>query len=180
MKLKLWVAALLISAAVSAQESGGKGVIDFRYEKGVYKLMMEKYELSCGYGYQFNRFFYLGAGVGLAFPAGGNHLFVPLFADGRVYLLKGNISPFLSVRGGYEFCSEIGKNTPVPKGYQSGAFVEPSVGVRIKSFTLGVGCFFKKEGINKTYKSYGFGSFDRWDYKDAKYRAVTVRVGYEF
>lgn len=107
MKIKMLMFALLFPIVTLAQESRGKGVVDFRYENGFYKLKLNKLGLSYGYGYQFGRFFYLGARVGIVSPLDGERIFIPLFADGRVYLMKGSISPFLSVRGGYDFLKNL-------------------------------------------------------------------------
>ena len=81
-----------------------------------------------GAGYNFNPHWYAGLGVSLYGTTGGeNHLNAPLFAEGRYYLFKRNISPFASFRLGAvipKHCNITGVSPLVGAsiGYQIGHF----------------------------------------------------------
>lgn len=81
-----------------------------------------------GAGYNFNPHWYAGLGVSLYGTTGGeNQLNAPLFAEGRYYLFKRNISPFASFRLGAvipKYCNRTGVRPFVGAsiGYQIGHF----------------------------------------------------------
>ena len=72
--------------------------------------------LSTSHGYQFNPYYYLGAGVGYnyhAFTLGNS---IPLFANFRTNLLNTRISPFVDFKIGYSL------------GEDKGFYMHPAIG----------------------------------------------------
>lgn len=70
--------------------------------------------LSTCHGYQFNPYFFLGAGVGFGSDT------LPLFVDARADILDNDVSPFLDARIGCSFIDGVG------------AYVNTSVGVSFR------------------------------------------------
>ena len=102
-----------------------------------------------GAGYNFNPHWYAGLGVSLYGTTGGeNHLNAPLFAEGRYYLFKRNISPFASFRLG----AVIPKHTNLAG---VSPFVGASIGYQIGHFEV---------AFDYTYTEFDFeansGNFD--------------------
>jgi len=82
-------------------------------------------------GYRFNDYFAMGLGVGMTYQP---FTIVPVFADFRVTLLKGDLSPVVAFKGGYAFAnnskniwnygSDNTKNT-------GGAMINPEIGFKV-------------------------------------------------
>ena len=81
------------------------------------------FALSTSHGYQFNPYFYLGAGFGYTFFV-KDLLFGPFFADFRVDLLNNRITPFIDWRVGVPLCSD--------EYLLCGLYTHPSVGVSVR------------------------------------------------
>jgi hypothetical protein len=70
-------------------------------------------------GYQFDRNFSIGVGVGIIRDTG---FLMPMFLEEKVCFLKGKVTPFLSVAGGYNFALQ--------KNYKGGLLIAPSLGIK--------------------------------------------------
>lgn len=70
------------------------------------------------HGFQFNNFFFLGGGAGIAECTESN-VMIPIFADMRINILNRRISPVVDIKGGYAV------------GNHDGGYVALSAGVRI-------------------------------------------------
>ena len=75
------------------------------------------FSFSTSHGYQFNPYFFLGAGIGVDCHFGWETVFMPIFANARAYFIDGKISPFLDAKIGY---------SPLDG---TGFYFSPSVGV---------------------------------------------------
>lgn len=63
----------------------------------------DKFSFATSHGFQFNNFFYLGAGIGLDYYTRPElkKVSIPLFVDARVNFLNKRFSPFFDCRFGY-------------------------------------------------------------------------------
>ena len=132
------------------------------------------------HGYQFNKYLFVGAGLGLNYFLNDRYVYyykenmgtigVPVFADARGTLpLKDNVALFFDFRLGYSFVD-----------YVTGVYMSPSVGVRVGrkygvTFSLGYeyqGCdthvYFDPDALWKYYSSSGNAG------------AITFRLGFDW
>lgn len=107
---------------------GYKGFIDFGYtlNVGLDGIANEysgydsnKIDWSTSHGYQFNPYLFVGAGISLDCYTAKTWCTIPIFANVRVTPLAGNITPYIDVKGGYNFV-----------GYMKGLYFAPSIGCR--------------------------------------------------
>ena len=107
---------------------GYKGFIDFGYSQNVGMdgvaneisgYDSNKIFWSTSHGYQFNPYLFVGAGFSLDCYTTKTWFTMPFFANVRVTPLNGNITPFIDVKGGYNFI-----------GYMKGLYLAPSIGCR--------------------------------------------------
>jgi len=122
------------------------------------------------HGHRFNEHFSLGAGVGVTAMS---YLIFPVFADFRVTFLKGDLSPVVSVKGGYAFANS--KKETFQEYYgdfknTGGAMFNPEIGFKIPmtdraNFMLTVGYWYqhvRSEIRNKPDNfDYGIGTHNR-------------------
>jgi hypothetical protein len=88
---------------------------------------MNLFSLTSINGYQINRHGFIGLGMGT--EIGKHYLLVPLFIDGRYYILKKRVTPLLDFGAGYALTWII---TPSYKDFTNGfAFAYSLAGVRI-------------------------------------------------
>ena len=90
---------------------GYRGMVDLGYNLNIDDTHMKISTLTTTHGYQFNKYLFLGIGIGLSQMTykmedktvifNDNYSF-SVFADARVYLLKHNISPVIGGRVGYD------------------------------------------------------------------------------
>jgi len=129
-------------------------------------------------GYQFNRYFSLGMGVG--FEKWKYTSFIPLYADLRVNILPGQFSPFLSVNFGY---SSKWYESPIPDnqhqvidGATEGIYFSGGLGLKVMFSESAAGI------ISFEYKLQE--SSIKWSDKVNLYPALTTnqedRVIYQF
>ncbi|MBQ9076981.1 MAG: hypothetical protein IJY31_03965 [Muribaculaceae bacterium] len=104
---------------INKLSAGYKGFVDFGYIFDLSDYDAGKIEFMTSHGYQFNPYFYLGAGVGLHYYTSVKELCVPLFANVRANLMKGMVSPFIDGKVGYSL------------GEIDGFYFSPSIGCRI-------------------------------------------------
>ena len=114
-------------------------------------------------GYQFNPFFYAGAGLGIDYHFGYSTICLPLFANGRVNFIDNPVSPFFDLKIGYS----------VYEG--EGLFFAPSIGTRFAidqrcAFTFSVGYNLQK--VNKVNSYYSPRS--------RTLNGVSMKIGIEF
>jgi hypothetical protein len=101
-------------------------------------------------GYQFNKYFSVGLGIG--FEKIENKSFIPLFLDARMSFLQGKIHPTLN--------GIIGYLSPIYNLGEHFLFINPSAGIRVElsdkiSYLLNIG--FKWYRQETTYSGYGYG-----------------------
>lgn len=138
----------------------------FRLEKyGEWELFgTHRYEKSSNLfsnitaGYQFNNFFFLGAGTGVAYLTNTNKIGMPFFGNARVNILNRRYSPFLEVK--------MGKVV----GFDNDLYTSGSIGVRMmlknkKAINFGV----EASAIFEIFGSDGNDSL-----------GVGIKLGYEF
>ena len=121
-----------LSLAAMAQDRnikrGYKGFIDFGYtfNVGLDGIAHEysgydsnKIDWTTSHGYQFNPYLFVGAGFSFDCYTAKTWVTVPFFANVRVTPLKGNITPYVDVKGGYNCI-----------GYMKGGYFASSIGCR--------------------------------------------------
>ena len=121
------------------------------------------FEVLGSAGYQFNRYFFLGGGVGCTYYTDGKKSWqVPVFMESKVTFLDRNNTPFVDFKLG---CS-IGK--------PSGVYVAPTVGFRFglrHDTAINIGVAY----VGQTVDSYIYGPLPT---KFA--HGLSFKVGYEF
>lgn len=105
------------------------------------------FNATTSHGYQASPYFFIGAGVGFTYMCGTAYL--PVFADVRIHLLKGNISPFFGAKVGYSIIED-------------GAYMSPSFGARfgiLESFALNLtfNYLFQTDGPRFDWLNHGVG-----------------------
>ena len=83
---------------------GWRGVVELGYIMGDFSAP----EFSFSIGYQFNPYFFLGAGIGVDYHFDWETVFMPIFANARAYFIDGKISPFMDVKIGYSPVDDSG------------------------------------------------------------------------
>lgn len=78
------------------------------------------FSFSTSHGYQFNPYFFLGAGMGVEYFFDYETVVVPIFANSRCYFMDRKTSPYVDVKIGYS-----------PVGDIQGVYFNPSIGVSI-------------------------------------------------
>ncbi|MEZ4910902.1 MAG: hypothetical protein R2774_08570 [Saprospiraceae bacterium] len=91
-------------------------------------------------GYIFNRLMSVGGGTGIDnYYKENGFNFIPIFVEWYGYLLKSNTTPYLSVRGGYNFAiesTETGFLNPTDN-----FFINPTFGIRLGSGAIQTNIF---------------------------------------
>ena len=178
-KLTFVLAAIMaITLNCNAQSSSGcyRGFIDAGYSIGVGDYEFGRFEVNTSHGYQFNPYFFLGAGAGLHFMSSyeTKDMDIPVFANIRCNFSKKKVSPFVDVKGG----TYVTNN--------GGLYVNASAGCRFainekQAVSLAVG--YASEKLE-------FESFDRFtsntsmNYTRSPRKldteAITLKLGFEF
>ena len=109
-------------------------------------------------GYQFNNFFFLGAGTGVAYLTNTNKIGMPFFGNARVNVLNGRYSPFLEVK--------MGKVV----GFDNDLYTSGSIGVRMM--------LKNKKAINFGVEASAIFEIFSSDSNDSL--GVGLKLGYEF
>lgn len=190
-KMILMVAAFVVcicsTSAQNVSRNCYRGFVDAGYSVGIGDYDFGRFEINTTHGYQFNPYFFLGAGTGFHFMSSyktGNMdipldirestVDIPLFANVRCNFTKKKVAPFVDLKGG----TYVTNN--------GGLYVNVSAGCR---FAIN-----KRQAINVSIgyatEKLEFETFDEFidsssmDYlrKPSKYdaEAVTLRVGFEF
>jgi hypothetical protein len=175
---------------------GYKGFIDFGYSFNVAMdgfadeisgYDSDKLFWSTSHGYQFNPYLFLGGGVGfhlmqkyetpymdIPLDSRDYMIDIPVYAETRITFINGNISPFISGRGGYYFT------------HNGGLYLNASVGCRFALSTnhaINVFVGYSSENLEfDTFKR--FTSSSSMNYNTEKRKLSTegfsIKVGYEF
>lgn len=126
---------------------GYRGMVDVGYVMEVGGFDDSRVELTTSHGYQFNSFFFLGAGLGFSYWIDSEIVSIPIFADFRFDIPTGSIgNPYFDLKFGYSPWDIQGKY-----GYMKGSYGNISFGTR---FVLG-----RKIAIN-TSLGYQFQGVD--------------------
>ncbi|MDD6209220.1 MAG: hypothetical protein PUB21_01275 [Bacteroidales bacterium] len=120
------------------------------------------------HGYQFNPYFFIGAGVGISNIFVEKILFVPVFADFRVNFTKKPISPFFDFKVGYSVSKE------------KRIYVSPCLGISFafnesSALNLGVGYNMLTSNNKEYYSSYNY-----YLYESKGTHSVHFNIGFEF
>lgn len=123
------------------------------------------FSFSTSHGYQFNPYFFLGAGMGVEYFFDYETVVVPIFANARGYFMDRKTSPFIDVKIGYS-----------PVGDIQGIYFSPSIGV-----SIGVS---KKCAVSISI-GYNMQQVELWDYGSPVYleeliHGLSFKAGFEF
>ena len=164
-----------------------RGHVDAGYSFGIGDYNFGRFEVNTSHGYQFNPYFFLGAGTGVHFMSsyktGGMEIAlderdskvdIPVFANIRCNILDKKFSPFVDVKGG-TFVTNNG-----------GLYLSAAIGCRYtinESYALNLSLGYTRESLE-------FETFD--DFKNntdmdytTKARKLTteclsLKIGFEF
>ena len=148
-------------------KTGYKGFIDFGGVIGIGNRGDGAIAVSTTHGYQFNPYFFFGAGIGIEYHMNWETFFIPVFADIKTYFLNKNISPFLGLKAGYSVYD--GK----------GCYINPHIGATLSSsprfgMNLTIGYNMQKAKINDRPKNIK-------NYKDnMAINGISIKLGFEF
>ena len=148
-------------------KTGYKGFIDFGGVIGIGNRGDGAIAVSTTHGYQFNPYFFFGAGIGIEYHMNWETFFIPVFADIKTYFLNKNISPFLGLKAGYSVYD--GK----------GCYINPHIGVTLSSsprfgMNLTIGYNMQKAKINDRPKNIK-------NYKDnMAINGISIKLGFVF
>ena len=150
---------------------GYRGFVDIGYAVGVGDYGDGVFAVSTSHGYQFNPYFFVGAGIGVDYHFDYETMFLPIFADLRGYFIDGRITPYIGVKIGY---------SPVDG---TGLFFNPSVGAsfgisRKFALNISIGYNLQRAEMYKSYYNYYYGYSH--SYSDETLGAITFKVGFEF
>ena len=131
---------------------------------------------STSHGYQFNPYFFMGAGLGLDYNSKRDRIFMPIFANVRFNIINKRVSPYIDLRGGYSPISDA-----------DGGYFNFSTGVSIMfkpRFGLYAGFTYTMQQMSviRTYTNYSYStnrqnlSFTENEYM----HYVGFKVGLEF
>lgn len=157
------------SFKTSEIRTGYRGFVDLGYSIGVGDYKADRLEFSTSHGYQFNPYFYLGAGAALNYFHDGDVASVPLFANPRLDFSTGQISPFIDLKVGYTVSE-----------YVEGFYLSPSIGARFnlqnnKGINLSLGYTMQK--VEAYYYDY-YSSY--YNSSNVNVGAITLKLGLDF
>ncbi|MDO4758056.1 MAG: hypothetical protein Q4A18_02185 [Rikenellaceae bacterium] len=143
---------------------GYRGFVDAGYSVGVGDGDGADFAaVTTSHGYQFNRYIFLGGGVGAHYYYDAELVSFPIFVNFRTDFVDAKASPFVDVKGGYSV------------GDVEGPFAGLSAGVRVSlknSKALNISIGYAEQGV----ESYYYYSDSDWEW----FGAVTLRFGFEF
>ena len=176
MKKSILIACLLLgsTAAFAQRDLGYRGFFDISGGLGMTPGSRFMVGASTSHGIQVTPFLYLGVGIAandVAWKEGyesnydeNDGIIAPVFGDVRLDIWnRGRLSPFIDMRGGYDF---ICKN---------GLYLSPSIGAHYSksdNFGFNISVGYEIQGID--------GNFD-WDNKERKSLGfLTLKLGIDF
>lgn len=164
-------------------QPGYRGFVDWSNSMRSYQLweFLNKTDyytgVSTSHGYQFNNWFYAGAGMDFEYCTNENKFILAPFIDGRADLTFGKITPFGDIRVGYS----------VNDG--GGIYFSPSIGYRFNwgnKIGLNFGLGLTLKGYNKDLQdAVYYPEMGWWDFITVgKYRGCyaffSFRLGIDF
>lgn len=176
--MKKVVIALLVMLSTSATSfaqwnglneglsAGYKGFVDLGYIVDLSDYEAGRLELTTSHGYQFNPYFFAGAGIGLDYYTDAELISVPLFANVRVTPTLNKISPYIDVKLGYSVADV------------EGLYFTPTVGCRFgltDRIGLNVGVGYAMQGATISYYGYGY-----YDEESEMVHGLSIKVGLDF
>lgn len=189
-KLFLLFAIVMATLPISAQEQhkGYRGFADLGYGVGIGDYEFGRFSIETAHGYQFNHYFFLGAGLGFQFSQKyetpdmeyaldkrDSKVDIPIFANFRANFLKKRFSPFIDLKGG----------AYVNNG--GGAYVNASAGLRIattarQAVNISVGYALQQLEFETFDRFTNPGHNMSYTRKPHRYdsEVITIKVGYEF
>lgn len=149
---------------------GYKGFVDLGFIGDLSDNDANKMEISTSHGYQFNNYFFLGAGLAASIYTDLDLVAVPLFIDFRANFINKKVTPFADIKTGYSV------------GDIKGAYVTTSLGVRFslkgkKAINLKLEYNYQQYDYDDSYYSYGSYWSSSYSYD---YAGLGVKVGFEF
>lgn len=186
--LLLGVLLTTLSSFGQEQSKGYRGFAELGYGIGVGDYEFGRFSIETSHGYQFNHYFFLGAGMGFQFSSKyetpgmeyaldkrDSKVDIPIFANVHLNFLKKRLSPFIDLKGG----------AYVNNG--GGAYVNASVGLRIATTARQAVNIY----VGYAFQQLEFETFGRFtnpghnmnytrDARRLDAEAVTIKVGYEF
>lgn len=115
-KVSFIVAMMLFALVANAQnvtENSYRGFVDAGYSIGIGDYEFGRFEVNTSHGYQFNPYFFLGAGMGFHFMSSyetdgmeialdkrDSKVDIPIFANVRCNFSKKKVAPFVDLKGG--------------------------------------------------------------------------------
>lgn len=154
----------------SYERRGYRGFVEAGVAAGIGDYGLTRLEVNTSHGYQFNPYLFVGGGLGMHFYFDASDALIPIFADCRVNVLPGRISPYIDVKLGYS----IGVSDGL---YGAGLFLSPGIGAR---FALANGAQAIRAGLGFSMQQatayYGY-----YHYEDhVMCNSILFKVGYEF
>lgn len=134
-------------------------------------------------GYQVNRFFRIGGGVGVTHYADYSHTFFPLFARVSGDMIKCRITPIYFADAGYAFLVEKDAYYNNTEELSSSGGLMLHTGVGIKFYTAHKASFSLTAGfsLQKSEREYQYNWSDGNHYREKRdYRRITFGLGINF
>jgi hypothetical protein len=134
--------------------------------------------------WQFKNRLSVGAGFGVE---KFSYQVLPVYADVRYTILKGSLSPFVYMQGGYAFPlgSSAEGNSYQETDLKGGGMLNPGIGLRYNfsnrnAFVFSIG--WRYQELRKTWKyTYWYYSADDQSYEGIDfYRRIAIRIGFIF
>ncbi len=132
------------------------------------------FAFSTSHGYQFNPYFFLGAGIGVDYHFDWETVFMPIYANARCYFLNNKISPFFDAKIGY---------SPIDG---SGLYFSPSLGVSVGvskkcALNLLIGYNLQQTKM-ESYYGYYYGGYYFSSSSESKelLHGISFKLGFEF
>jgi hypothetical protein len=139
-----------------------------------FDLIQINYGLHSTFGYQFNRYYSIGLGLGLENEASWG-IQLPVFLENRICFLKGKVTPFLSLAAGYRFS--------LFTMHHGGILASPSLGIKFfvspkTALNLSIGYILSEDQYDYVY------NHPPYSYRNEKYKwvehGINVKLGLTF
>ena len=153
----LFVVTNISSASEIYKTRGYRGFGDIGFTTGLGEMgsYINRFEISTTHGYQFNKYFFAGGGMGIGsyYNLDDAICIIPLYVDVRANLPFGKYIPFFDFKLGYSIASD-GTDSGT-----SGAYIAPSVGCAFMlthkfGLTASVGYSFQWSNVYEAYYIY--------------------------
>ncbi len=180
-KIYIVIAFLLITLGCYSQnkefvlQKGYKGSVELGFVAGAGEIAHNRGEFLIVNGYQFSNLLSAGIGTGIQLWQLSNQVTIPIFADIEATFIKRTITPYASVRIGYNINTQ--RDDLLPK---EGVYFSPTIGFRwgvakYNALKLGVGYLLQSSDIIRNYGS-PFNTFSEKIFS----HSLVARVCFEF